>query len=185
MPPEQSLAKPGYKLSWKRGKGHPTQEIHLKTPYDKQAVAFRSSNAADIVLNSAWSEIVIGTRLSRWEETKEILWGVKFTFQQGTQQTENEIDLILRSSQRVFFFECKKGLRTTIDIDKFAAAARKFGGSGAIPCLVVADQITSKNLRSNVEDCCKHNGVHLLYLPEETDESLYKQLKEWNKKNRA
>ena len=89
-----------------------------------------SEHAVSLVFNSGWFEYKVAKLLSSWSEAKEILLNCKFKTKKGADK--NEADIIVRTSNRLLFVECKTHLHHTTDIDKFRTVVSTYGGTASL-----------------------------------------------------
>lgn len=89
-----------------------------------------SEHAVQLVFNSGWFEYKVARILSGWSEAKEILLNCKFKTKKGADK--NEADIIVRTSNRLLFVECKTHLHSTTDIDKFRTVVSTYGGTASL-----------------------------------------------------
>ena len=145
-----------------KDKKHASQKIrigHLFINWDKAANTYHcnyssfketiktdisSPNVMNLMLNTGWFELEVAQFLSKWKFAKEIWLNCEFTTTQSiTQDTKNEIDIIINTGEKLLFVECKTQVYQITDVDKFNNAVRTYGGLAA-KRLFITDEIMKK-----------------------------------------
>lgn len=113
---------------------------------------FISPHAFDMVTSSGWFEYEVATILKKWPSCKDVWLNVIFPY--SNKSPKNEIDIIVGIGTKLLFVECKIQVFDRTDIDKFSAAVKNYGGSGA-----KAIFITQQYMGEPAEEKCRTNGI--------------------------
>ncbi len=105
---------------------------------------FNFPNVSSIILNTGWYELFVAKALKQWTHTQEMLLNVIVPFKTGADK--NEIDIIVNTDAKLYFFECKTQIFDSKDIDKFAGVVKNYGGSGAKAFFITNEKINERNL---------------------------------------
>lgn len=104
-----------------------------------------SPNIRNLMLSTGWFELEVAQYLSQWTLAKEIWLNCEFTTTQSvSQDTKNEIDIIINTGEKLLFVECKTQVYQITDIDKFNNAVRTYGGLSAKRLFITDDQMETK-----------------------------------------
>ena len=91
-----------------------------------------SPNIEKLMLNTGWFELEVAQFLSDWSLAKEIWLNCIFA---GTSSSsinpQNEIDIIVKTEDKILFVECKTQIYNITDIDKYNNAVKNYGGLAA------------------------------------------------------
>jgi Holliday junction resolvase-like predicted endonuclease len=88
-----------------------------------------SPHALDLVINNHWFEYEVATILKEWSSCVEVWLNVEMSYK--TNQTKNEIDIIVSTGKKLLFVECKTKVKHPNDIDKFRSVVKNYGKLGA------------------------------------------------------
>lgn len=148
----------GSKISWDKKYlkiGNPVQYVKLKlvgnTGYCKECELI-SPHAFSLVTSSGWFEYEVATILKKWPFCKNVWLNVIFPY--SNKSPKNEIDVVVGIGTKLLFVECKVQVFDRTDIDKFSAAVKNYGGSGA-----KAIFITQQYMGKQAEEKCRTNGI--------------------------
>lgn len=115
----------------------------------------QSPNVMNLVFNSGWFEYKIAKMLSKWSYAREIRLNCKFPLTRSNQtqsnNTKNEIDIIVNTGRKLLFVECKTNITSSTDIDKFTNAVKNYGGIGS-KALFVTDNTMSELQKEKCND---------------------------------
>ena len=141
----------GSSLSWDSANGNVTVAIKGRAgTYRKETLT--SPHVFDLVLNAGWFEAEVARILSSWRHSHEVRLNVTFPYTEGN--PKNEIDVIVNTSDRLLFVECKTSIHTLTDLDKFSKAVRNYGGTG---CHALFVSFTS--MSKDAAEKCRDNGI--------------------------
>ena len=85
-----------------------------------------------LMLNTGWFELEVAKFLSQWELAKEIWLNCEFVDAKSKNEgTQNEIDVIINTGEKLLFVECKTQVYSITDVDKFNNSVRTYGGLAA------------------------------------------------------
>jgi hypothetical protein len=121
-----------------------TVEITLRKNQKVLTQKFSFPRVIPIVMNTGWYELFVAKAISDWKHSVEILLNVKVPFKTGADK--NEIDIVLRTKKKLYFFECKTQIFDTKDIDKFAGVVKNYGGSGAKAFFITNEVLNERHL---------------------------------------
>jgi hypothetical protein len=117
-----------------------------------QEVTFESENAVDLAFNSGWFEFELASLLSKWDKAKCIYLNCHFPFKPNIDK--NEVDIIVNTSTKLLFIECKTQIKHTTDIDKFRSVVKGYGGMGSKGLFVTDAKMSDLAKRK-----CKDNNI--------------------------
>lgn len=163
-------------MSWDKVYG--AVEIVLPSWSGKKTKVFKvnAPHAFHLATNAGWLECKVADILNKWTRTKEIWMNVIFPYK--SEESKNEIDIILSAEGKLLFVECKIKVFERTDIDKFSSAVRNYGGMGSKAIFVSYDRIDSK-----VKEKCETNGI--MYFSLERGRAPVEQLYEYLESNLA
>ena len=125
---------------------------------DKQGLLnyeFHSPHAVSLVFNSGWFEFKIAAAVSKWKQAREIRLNCLFPLsEKDDANIKNEVDVVVSTGKKLFFFECKTSLRRPLDVDKFASVVKNYGGMGTKGILV-----TEEPLKEQAVKKCEEYGL--------------------------
>ena len=118
-------------ISW----NEQTNSFHCEIERYNHKIEYKdisSPNIKRLMLSSGWFELDVTHFLSQWNMAKEIWMNCEFVVKQSNnEQTQNEIDIIINTGDKMLFVECKTQIHTITDIDKFNNSVRTYGGLAA------------------------------------------------------
>lgn len=159
-------------VEWNKELGDGRQLIRISMPR-KGTMELNSPHAVSLLFNTGWYEYLVAREISLWDKSRDILLNCKFKSTSQHNLDKNEVDIIFRTDNRIFFVECKTSLHNGTDIDKFRATCRKYGGTSCIGLLVVDSRISNAN-----KEKCSDNGIEYFSFTEakKHQETLQKKL---------
>lgn len=95
----------------------------------------QSANVFNVIFNTGWFELEVIEKLKKWSKLQEMYWNTIFE-RKHNRSDKNEIDIIVDTGVKMFFFECKTNVHDIKDIDKFRNIVKIFGGLAAKPILI-------------------------------------------------
>ncbi len=101
--------------------------IRTKKGYDE--IDLTSEHAVSLSFSTSWFEVKVAQILSGWDKAKSII--LNCVFSSASNQTKNEVDIIVFTQNRVLFVECKTQIFNNTDIDKFRTVVKNYGGMGS------------------------------------------------------
>lgn len=126
----------------------------------------------DVVFNSGWFELAIIEIVAKWPKMKQLYWNTIIP-RTDNLSSKNEIDIILDTGVKMFFFECKTNVHDIKDIDKFRNVVKNFGGLSAKGILV-----TYYEPNKNVMEKCSDNKISVFWLLDRKENELIELLEE-------
>ncbi len=117
-----------------------------------QVHKYTSPHAISMLFNSGWFEVKVAKTLSNWQAAKDIIVNAIFPYSDNA--PKNEIDIIVNIGDKLLFVECKTSIYDLTDLDKFATAAKKYGGTGVKMLFVTAAKLNDK-----VTEKCQENHI--------------------------
>lgn len=105
---------------------------------------FNFPQVSSIIMNTGWYELFVAKAINDWMQKKEILLNVKVPFKTGADK--NEIDIVVNTETKLYFFECKTQIFDTKDIDKFAGVVKNYGGSGAKAFFITNEALNERHI---------------------------------------
>lgn len=126
-----TLSNNNYELSW-------NAEDQIAMFYEDKTgleTHLQGAKVFDVIFNTAWFELEVIQILSKWKRNEELYWNTIFE-RKHNRSDKNEIDIIVDTSVKLFFFECKTNVYDIKDVDKFRNIVKIFGGLAAKPILV-------------------------------------------------
>ena len=136
---------------------------------------FESRHAKSLVLNAGWFEYKVAKLFSRWGKCKGIILNGVFKYDDSGND-KNEVDVIVKTDNKLIFVECKTTIRQNKELDKFANVVRKYGGTGSKGLF-----ITAKRKHSDTIEKCKENGFILpncYYWPNFNERKFFESLEQ-------
>ena len=116
-----------------------------------------SKHVRGILLNTGWFEYKVASLLYNCDLIQDIWMNCIFKYKNDA--PKNEFDIVAFTGNKLLFVECKNQIGDNTDIDKFAEAARNFGGMGCKRLFV-----TNEKMKPNAKEKCKDNDVLFLCL---------------------
>lgn len=142
-------------ISWNKTTN--TYSCDYSSYKEKIKMDISSPNVTSLMLNTGWFELEVATFLSQWSLAKEIWLNCEFTTTQSlTQDTKNEIDIIINTGDKLLFVECKTQVHQITDVDKFNNAVRTYGGLAA-KRLFITDE---KMKKEAAEKCTNYEMLY-------------------------
>jgi len=143
---------------WKTEKGSILKYIKQENCYSfkfhkhLKEYSLSSKNISNLVKKNGWFELEIASLISKWNKVNELIMSVIFPYSSGSDK--NEIDIIVRCKNKLFFIECKIQVNDIKDIDKFNSAVSFYGGLSAKKML-----ITDQKLKPRVKEKCDDYNI--------------------------
>lgn len=139
---------------WKYDKQNERVEVSIISKGTKKIVkkVISTPKVFDYMVNTGWFEIEIAQILSKWKYCKDLVINAKVPTETGADK--NEIDIIVKTENKLLFIECKLQVNDIKDIDKFRNVVKNYGGLGAKSIL-----ITDQPIKKRVEEKCNDNGI--------------------------
>lgn len=159
--------------SWNRETN--TAIYHLaKSKKGPKEFVFQSPHAVDLLFNSGWFEYYIADILAHWEYSKEVFMNLIFPPQKTNQKDhpKNEIDIVVSTGVKYLFVECKTGIYSSTDIDKFHSAVQAYGGRGNKELFITENKMDAIAL----EKCKNHHIIPFSLNSYKTREEAFKDL---------
>ena len=129
--------------------------VHLTGRREVLEKRFHSPHAVDLVFNAGWFEFKVALAVAKWNQVRDIRLNCVFPLsEQEDANIKNEVDIVVSTDNKVFFFECKTSLRKPLDVDKFASVVKNYGGLGTKGVFV-----TGKPLKEQALKKCEDYGL--------------------------
>ena len=141
-----------------------TSFIEIFIAGQKESKKFISPHAFDLAFHFGWFEYKVAKLFYEWPESEEVLLNCVFKYPNN--QYKNEIDVIVKTKDKLIFVECKTTIKSNIELDKFSRAVEKYGGKAA-----KAVFITAVDPEENTIKKCEDNNI---FLPQAFDENFNK-----------
>ncbi len=145
-----------YELGWRK-KEQIVFIFNQKTGIEQQ---FQGWHVFNIVFRTGWFELDVAQMLAKWKHTERIYLNTIFE-RRHDKSDKNEIDIIVDTGVKMFFFECKTSVYDIRDIDKFRNVVKIFGGLAAKPVLV-----TLHKPNKNIIEKCDDLNIKVFWLSE-------------------
>ena len=120
-----------FEIGWRENE----QAAFLFSEKTGEELELSGATAFDFMFNTGWFEQEVAGMLSKWEHANELYLNTVFE-RRHDKTDKNEIDIIVSTEVKMFFFECKTNVADIKDIDKFRNVVKIFGGLAAKPILV-------------------------------------------------
>ncbi len=103
--------------------------IKLTQKVREETFVLSSEHALKLLFNFNWFEYKVARMLSHWPRSREIWCNCIFQPVKNidANKVKNEVDIILKAGNKVFFIECKTSIYNSTDIDKFKAVTDNYG----------------------------------------------------------
>jgi len=119
-------------VEWKKPRGGTPGKVTISI-LGQNEVKIRSPHALDLAFNSGWFEYKVADMLSRWPEAKSVYLNCNFETRElgpkNKKSPKNEIDVMVQTTNRLLFVECKTYLSKPTDVDKFKNAVKTYAGT--------------------------------------------------------
>ena len=128
-----------------------SKSFHFKISNDnsgKKEWVVSSSHIRKLLQNTGWFELEVAQLLSRWEHAGKIQLNNELCFipQNPNDKTysTNEIDIIVEVGEKLLFVECKTGVKSITDVNKFNDVVKYYGGTGSKPVFFTYEVMNKK-----------------------------------------
>lgn len=155
---------------------HPKKERYSLYLYDKdkrkeETFHVKAPNAYSLIHKSGWWEVKVAQLLSKWNKKVDI-W-VNNVFPTQLDEDQNEIDVIVKTLDKLLFVEAKTQIKKPTDIDKFNSAAKKYGGSAIKKILINYEPFGLKKKVEIQKKCLDYNIIPFSYMEALEKEQKY------------
>jgi len=153
-PSGSKTSKNGSVVKWERGSNGSDDVVEFsffKQP-SPEIVAVSSPHASLLAFKSGWFEYKVANILRTWKHSRNVYLNCRF--KDDNDNDKNEVDVLVETSSRLLFVECKTSLYESTDVDKFASVVKAYGGSGSLGIF-----ITDKPMNKKSYDKCITHGL--------------------------
>lgn len=158
-------------LSWDPG----TKTAHFLLANKKgraDECQFSSPKVFHLLFKTGWFELEVAQFLSEWEYAKEVWLNCELTnLESEKKSTINEIDIIVNTSEKLLFVECKTQVFNGTDIDKFGNAVKNYGGL-ASKRIFITDAI----MKEEAQNKCAQAKIPFFAMGEMRDDESKKKM---------
>lgn len=135
----------------------------------KLSNSIKSPHAFSLISNAGWWEAKVAKILNNWPKAEDIWVNNRFTVASG--QDKNEIDVIVKTKDKLLFVEAKTQIFSPTDLDKFSTASKNYGGLAVKKLFVNYEKLNSKK-KELIEAKCSENNILLFSYKEALDIEL-------------
>lgn len=118
----------------------------------EEVIHLSSPHVAHILLNTGWFELYVARMIAKIYPENQI--SLNCVFKTKKDSIKNEIDIIVKTENKLIFVECKTQIKTITDVDKFRSVVRNFGGLGSKPLFV-----TNSKMKPDAKEKCEDYDI--------------------------
>ena len=118
----------------------------------KEIINLTSPHAEHILLNTGWFELYVANIIANFYPKDQI--SLNCVFKTKKDSIKNEVDIIVKTDNKLIFVECKTQIYNATDIDKFRSVVRNFGGLGSKPLFV-----TNSKMKPDAKEKCEDYDI--------------------------